>query len=551
MSEFSVNQVPSLHLNTPPLPLSGRKSKSKVIEVPEPGLKRRRRNGTPEHVRRMATKKNITPKLRHDQSQIHFAPINPPTTTTFPGSQILTSHQSEVEERQRAETVTYPSKSQASPVLKRRPGLPKLALASGLATVRLDGSDDLATPTTSVVDKGPFDDFIPSSPTPRRGDAVVVLPSSHPERPPTPELMGNYISSVQSLRSADITYGLSDVLPPALREKASFTSTDLGPSAQAVDHFVNISDCDLSVESTAETNLRDRYPMPAVNSQSMSNTKESIIPLDYQDAQTSIQTFVDTVSSLPSLSLIKEITADEIHENAKTSPQKTFLAQESVSRQANQGPSVLVPGQPQSSSSGPDLLHKSSYPISELDESSLLRLMTEFDDSVPELDAIIGAGAESQQPLHEAENNHNNMDPTHQYSVAMPQGNKSNCTKAQPSTDCIVVIPVNRVSQTLGTNPQNARTLRSSRLKSNALLSSIPETPRDKSSAATTGDNEELECSLRIVDTDLGEGRAGKRIRSSSTPEQGRTAVAKKRKVAHENSEVPDSQEAKAAGKPY
>lgn len=130
---------------------------------------KRRSDSTPIGTRLRSSRRSATPKLRHDDSQIQFAPIaSSPNQAAEEESQALTDRQKEVRERQRENAALFPEirsspeKSQAEP-------------------------DKTATPKSHRS----FEDFVSSTPTPRRGQAAMVdqdqeMTDDIPSSPPDP-----------------------------------------------------------------------------------------------------------------------------------------------------------------------------------------------------------------------------------------------------------------------------------------------------------------------------------------------------------------------------
>ena len=146
-------------------------------------------------------KPKMTPKarLRHNDSQIHFAAIasSSPIAPEADDSQLLTEHQKEVKDRQGREAAAIFSDLRSSPRSRPRKGdkksPPKLVLTGGHHShPKLDANDDGSPMLPS--DNALMKDILGSSPTPtprsnRRviPDLVSELepPSSPPSLPPT------------------------------------------------------------------------------------------------------------------------------------------------------------------------------------------------------------------------------------------------------------------------------------------------------------------------------------------------------------------------------
>ncbi|KAI8624769.1 hypothetical protein F5Y19DRAFT_467524 [Xylariaceae sp. FL1651] len=131
-------------------------------------------------------RRNRTPRLRHDDSQIQFAAIEQSSPSSrVMGSQVLTDRQREVRERQLENAVLF-SSIRSSPDKEKIP-IPVSRQASPQQSKRnvLHVDDRIATPkaTRSY-------EYVSSTPTPRRGQASILdedhemtddIPSSPPE----------------------------------------------------------------------------------------------------------------------------------------------------------------------------------------------------------------------------------------------------------------------------------------------------------------------------------------------------------------------------------
>ncbi|KAK5140778.1 hypothetical protein LTR04_002853, partial [Oleoguttula sp. CCFEE 6159] len=141
-----------------------------------------------------------TPKsrLRHEDSQIQFAPINSsPTGSPAMESQLLTDHQKEVRSRQHSETAAMFPNIRSSPTIKNpqaKSHLPQLNLSSDLPTTSGPEEDRPTTPTLPTIAHERMYDFLGSSPTP-----VSVQRT----QPPSNSVV-NPVPQVHLLRSASM-----------------------------------------------------------------------------------------------------------------------------------------------------------------------------------------------------------------------------------------------------------------------------------------------------------------------------------------------------------
>ncbi|KAI9831149.1 MAG: hypothetical protein M1819_005237 [Sarea resinae] len=128
-------------------------------------------NRTPRRSR-TSTPVKSTPKarLRHDDSQIQFAPIDSSPPGEASGeSQLLTDRQREVKERQQTEAAMFPD-LRSSPLPRSQVGKAphsELTLSSSLSRDGNVLSDGPTTPTLPPPAHSPFNEFLLSSPTPR------------------------------------------------------------------------------------------------------------------------------------------------------------------------------------------------------------------------------------------------------------------------------------------------------------------------------------------------------------------------------------------------
>lgn len=132
-----------------------------------------RLSATPTSIRRGVQKPTPKARLRHDDSQIDFVPVESSPATDQEGeSQNLTEHQREVLERQQFETAQmYPDFS-SSPVKSTRESVSRLDFGRPDTTV--------ARPSTPepVQDQAQMDDDLGSSPTPRTAEKQRPVPAA-------------------------------------------------------------------------------------------------------------------------------------------------------------------------------------------------------------------------------------------------------------------------------------------------------------------------------------------------------------------------------------
>ncbi|KAI9754395.1 MAG: hypothetical protein M4579_004733 [Chaenotheca gracillima] len=126
---------------------------------------------------------NSIRRLRHEDSQIEFMTIDSLSSPQAADieSQILTVHQREVRERQQAEAAAMFPDLRSSPSNRSRESkkanLPPLTLSSDWPASEPMVVDGPTTPELVPPSNGPLDDFIVSSPTPRRGSREMIIQS--------------------------------------------------------------------------------------------------------------------------------------------------------------------------------------------------------------------------------------------------------------------------------------------------------------------------------------------------------------------------------------
>ncbi|KAF3069643.1 Telomere length regulator protein rif1 [Daldinia childiae] len=128
---------------------------------------------TPNQSRPRSARRSATPKLRHDDSQIQFAPIESSPSRDVMESQFLTDRQKEIRERQRENAVIFAH-----------------IRASTENQISDEAKDSKHERDTTPQRNQGLEDYVASTPTPRRGQAPMIdfdhemtddIPSSPPE----------------------------------------------------------------------------------------------------------------------------------------------------------------------------------------------------------------------------------------------------------------------------------------------------------------------------------------------------------------------------------
>jgi len=130
-------------------------------------------SATPTSHRRVVQKPTPKARLRHEDSQIDFVPVeSSPSTDQEEESQNLTEHQREVLQRQQFETAQmYPNFS-SSPVKSTRESVSRLDFGQPKMTAARPSTPEPAQ------DQAHIDDFLGSSPTPRTAEKQRPLPAA-------------------------------------------------------------------------------------------------------------------------------------------------------------------------------------------------------------------------------------------------------------------------------------------------------------------------------------------------------------------------------------
>ncbi len=162
-----------------------------IIESKSSTSRKRSREVTPDSGRRKSSKQEVTPRLRHDDSQIQFEAIeSSPMASRVVDSQLLTENQKEAKERQQAEAAMFPDLRSSSPRFVNNykhkttpdPDLPTHLSSAKIRSKIAEPADRQTTPTLGL----PSDDdqFLTSSPTPTRHLQQDIGVSDPPSSPP-------------------------------------------------------------------------------------------------------------------------------------------------------------------------------------------------------------------------------------------------------------------------------------------------------------------------------------------------------------------------------
>ncbi|KAF5718441.1 telomere length regulator rif1 [Fusarium globosum] len=330
--------------------------------------RKRRRDATPESTKAKPAKRTATPRLRHDNSQIQFAPI---VSSPLVGeSQHLTERQREVRERQEENAGLYPG-IRSSPRTRAQ-----AAMEESSKDAKMQKPSRLETTPERAAS---YDEFINLTPTPRRGQALHLeglndLPSSPPDPRRNPLL--SEIQTRSKARDSIVNWQFSS--PPGSPSISQQTNEDQAevetPSAE---------------NKTSGKNTRSKRRRRKAES----SKKEEVIPssLGSQDA---VAEDAEALPDAPPSQDVEEIKEEHIEPPVLTqldSPQRTAPPPAQVLEtpksaddefvDARSSPAKAVDDQAIESGSkvANSQNQDSSFALSEGDESSLMRFVVELE----------------------------------------------------------------------------------------------------------------------------------------------------------------------------
>ncbi|KAM5343042.1 hypothetical protein ACJ41O_014008 [Fusarium nematophilum] len=328
-----------------------------------PMTRKRRRDATPEAVQAKAAKRTNTPRLRHDNSQIQFAPIV--SSPLAEESQHLTERQKEVRQRQQENAGLYPG-IRSSPRTRSRAALEEKSKESAAKNNR----EKESTPERPAS----YEEFISSTPTPRRGQALQLEgindpPSSPPVPRPNPLL--SEIQTRSKARGSPESWHFSSppVSPPKSQRPAEPQSEPRAPS---------------SGRSTRSKRRR--------KSKANSPVDEEVIPSSVviEEEAADLSLVLDTSNSAEAEER-KDEASEPSAEEQPTTPPQAMSPIDQVQETPKSGDDEFVdarssPEEPpteQPRAAGQELISSqnqdSSFALSEGDESSLMRFVVELE----------------------------------------------------------------------------------------------------------------------------------------------------------------------------
>ena len=318
-------------------------------------------------------RRSTTPRLRHDDSQIQFAAIqSSPTTDHEAESQLLTEHQQEVRERQKENQGLFPTLVSDPSIVSTDGSRIESSLPAGRSK-----SPDLPRAATPGRE-GSFEDFVTSTPTPRRGQ-LVPLPEHYMNDPPSspPEPRGNPLADEIRSRSAsnsirDEWQGFPSSSPvsgspiPARQVDAHTPSRRTGTMAEMVLPEVEEEEEEIRDALGQERDLDDNdlpelgpnEPVAEASPVPRKSRSTARVPSTPRHEHQAVE-----IQETPK-------SADEVFVDALSSPQpRTPRRSARTARDKAKQPAEPKPAP----------AADASFEVSEIDESSLLKLVVELD----------------------------------------------------------------------------------------------------------------------------------------------------------------------------
>lgn len=528
------------HLDPPAIRRIRQSTPQVIIEVGRTQSRKRSREATPESSNRKSRKRDVTPRLRHDDSQVQFEAIeSSPMADRVVDSQLLTEKQKEVKERQQAEAAMFPDlRSSPMPKAKsveRSVEDPELPIHRSSSKIRAKLSPNVTRQTTpTLVLPSDDDNAVPSSPTPTRslrGETQIPDPPSSP-----PEATTKSTDCAE-----DIVSSSPEGTPEPGEEPGNDAMTSIKPSAQVNSYAFEVN----RTMSTFERMPVDRASSPvdpsaqllATDAEQQSRTAATEGGTDEQSVEATSEPALDPVTDpqlpeTPPRNGTESPAAEQTPKtpqfvDALTSPASSdkLTVNEDVFEDAVSSPRLnIVKTRPKQSSS----------PLSDGDDSSMLRLVAEYDQGS-------GRAGRHVSFVEDKEN--------------LPRRTRASSSKETSSpgdaTARKSTLRKQSVVQSEGEEPESTSELQ----KQSSDPSLIPETPAAKPNESSTKevvDGEEIDWDETIVvDTSSLESYDDLPTvkRGSARKKQLVTYSSKKRKhqfIAEDTSEVPDSQDVKA-----
>ena len=392
----SPDDVPSIQVTSAkssrkstPRPASSR-SRSPSAKLSAAG-KQSSRDSTPRPRSAGSVRRANTPRLRYDDSQIQFAAIeSSPLEGRHLDSQLLTERQKEVRQRQKENAAMFPdirsSPSMAHAQAHAKAVPPQLPAQRPLANER----------STTPGPEAGFDDFVASTPTPRRGQPLSVPyhdsdPADPPSSPPQPR--GNPLLAEIQSRTAnsslmdDWHFSSSPISgsPNPVRQShvaalpAERELSDERPASSQGDAAHNRDEDEVMVVAEPELPMptveddvivEDGVPLPRPSGPRQAAKEIPETPRRYPE--------MSTVPRKETLASVNDKSDNEIYEDAQSSPLSSLPRTSQTANKKNYGKNSLSSAR-KAPQVPPEPSKDLSFEASEVDEGSMLRLVVELD----------------------------------------------------------------------------------------------------------------------------------------------------------------------------
>ena len=359
------SRPPSASPRSPHPPVVSLPPVSRPTTTPTPGV-RRPLSRTP------------GPRLRHDDSQIHFTAVAMHQEGDAEESQVLTDHQRDVRERQRENAALFPE-IRSSPAPKARSSV---GSASRLA-VPVYSPEKLPEHPRATTPDGErhLGDYIACTPTPRRGQSLPIPDNDPPSSPP--ELRRNPLQSEISSRSEQKTVNWEEMIassPPMSPVAAQLPARELSPILGSGDEVAGGETQDSFVDAPVypSTRLSSLFVDGCVDTDP---NNDGLLETPLDEANRPLAKALAKVDhgSMP---------ATPKRRLRSTASQETHKSENDTFTDALASPAPRTPKPPASKTRSARVLrsqgpagrpNEESFLMSEIDEQSMLRLVVELD----------------------------------------------------------------------------------------------------------------------------------------------------------------------------
>ncbi|CCT61789.1 related to telomere length regulator protein rif1 [Fusarium fujikuroi IMI 58289] len=330
--------------------------------------RKRRRDATPESTKAKPAKRTATPRLRHDNSQIQFAPI---VSSPLVGeSQHLTERQREVRERQEENASLYPG-IRSSPRTRAQ-----AAIEESSKDAEMQKPSRLETTPERAAS---YDEFINLTPTPRRGQALHLEGLNDPPSSPPDPRRNPLLSEIQTRSKA--------------RDSIVNWQFSSPPGSPSISQQTNEDQAEVETPSAKNKTSGKTTRSKRRRRRAESSKKEEVIPSSL-DSQEVVAEDVEALPDAPPSQDVDEIKEEHTEPPALTqldSPQRTAPPPAQVLETPKSADDEFVDARSspakaaddQAVESGSKVANSqnqdSSFALSEGDESSLMRFVVELE----------------------------------------------------------------------------------------------------------------------------------------------------------------------------